>query len=158
LIFGARNTYFIPTFIDAGTLAAGVDNAWPPSPIRVALGATLDLNGFNATVGSLAGAGTVSLPSGPTKTLTTGTDNTSTTFSGVLRGSANLAKVGRGTFTLTVPSIQGPVTAINAGGGFMLSVGDMGTPAGRPLALSTINGGLGSDTVTLTPMPSGLEA
>jgi fibronectin-binding autotransporter adhesin len=114
-ILGGNNTYTGETAVNAGTLAAGVDNAWPPNPLRVALGATLDLNGFRATVGSLAGAGTVSFPPNPVRTLTTGMDNTATTFSGVIRGSGNLTKVGTGTFTLTAASTYTGETAILAG-------------------------------------------
>ena len=60
--------------------------------------ATLDLAGFNETIGSLAGAGDVTLGAG---VLNTGGDNTSTTFSGVISGSGGLVKAGSGAFTLT---------------------------------------------------------
>jgi hypothetical protein len=57
----------------------------------VASGAVLDLNGFSQTVGSLAGAGAVTLG---TATLTSGNDGTSTTFSGSMSGSGGLTKIG----------------------------------------------------------------
>ena len=50
----------------------------PFSAFTIASGATLNLASFNQTIGSLAGAGNVTLGAA---TLTTGNDNTSTTFS-----------------------------------------------------------------------------
>ena len=53
------NTYTGATTISAGTLQLGIDSSIPStSAVSVASGATLDLGGFNQTVGSLAGAGT----------------------------------------------------------------------------------------------------
>ncbi len=49
----------------------------------MASGARLDLNGYGQTIGSLAGAGSVALGA---RMLTTGGDNTSTLFSGVIDG------------------------------------------------------------------------
>ena len=73
------NSYLGATEVNAGTLQAGATNAFAPlSAFTVAGGATLDLAGFNQTIGSLAGAGNVTLGSA---TLTTGNDGTSTTFS-----------------------------------------------------------------------------
>src|SRR5262249_18503625 len=73
----------------------------------VASGATLDLEGNSETIGSLAGAGTVTSINGA-GALTTGADNTSTTFSGTIKdftgepaGTLALTKIGTGTLTLT---------------------------------------------------------
>ena len=51
--------------------------------MTVASGAIFNLNSFNQSIGSLAGAGNVTLGSA---TLTTGSDGSSTTFSGVISG------------------------------------------------------------------------
>ncbi len=101
-------------------LAAGV------SGFQIGANATFNLNTFNATVGSLsdvAGLGgtvTKSSASIPTVTLTVGTDNTSTTFSGVIGGGGNanaiaLVKTGTGTQTLAGANPYFGGTTINAG-------------------------------------------
>jgi autotransporter-associated beta strand protein len=115
LTLAAVNTYTGTTSILAGTLAQGIDNAVPPNPCIVAAGATFDLNGFNAALGSLAGGGTVSYPPQPIRTLTTGLDNSSTTFGGVIQGGLNLTKVGAGTFNLTGVNSYTGATSIFAG-------------------------------------------
>ena len=53
------NTYTGATNVNAGTLRVGAatNKITDASAVTVAGGATLDLNGFNETVGSLAGAG-----------------------------------------------------------------------------------------------------
>jgi len=98
-ILTAANTYSGATTVNAGTLQAGATNVFASSSaFTVANGATLGLSNFNQTIGSLAGAGAVTLGSA---TLTTGNDNTSTTFSGVISGSGSLTKIGSGVLTLS---------------------------------------------------------
>lgn len=85
--------------------------------VNVAATGLLDLAGKNETVGSLAGAGTVSLGTG---TLTTGGDNSSTTFSGAILGSSNpaqivLTKLGTGTMTLSGNNTFTGETIVNGG-------------------------------------------
>ena len=55
-------------------------------------------NGPGVTIGSLAGAGSVLLGA---NTLTIGSNNQSTTFSGVIQGSGGVTKTGTGTLTLS---------------------------------------------------------
>lgn len=57
---------------------------------------TLDLNGFSEVIGSLSGSGTVKLGNG----LTSGGNNSSTTFAGVIEGSGDFTKAGTGTLLL----------------------------------------------------------
>jgi len=113
LTLSGASSYSGATAVNAGTLQAGAANAFAPgSAFTVAAGAALDLNGFNQSIGSLAGAGSVRLGAA---TLTTGSDNTSTTFSGTISGAGGLTKIGTGALTLTgVSSYTGP-TAVNAG-------------------------------------------
>ena len=75
-------------------------------------GATLDLAGFNQTIGSLAGGGNVALGAA---ILTTGNDGTATTFSGGIGGSGGLTKVGGGVFTLAGTSGYTGATTVNVG-------------------------------------------
>ncbi|MGO4677881.1 autotransporter outer membrane beta-barrel domain-containing protein [Bosea sp. 2YAB26] len=61
----AANTYSGPTNINAGTLRAGGPNTFSPnSPVTVASGGTLDLNGFSHTLPSVANAGLVNMGTG----------------------------------------------------------------------------------------------
>ena len=75
-------------------------------------GATFNLNNFAETIGSLTGAGNVTLGTG---TLTAGGDNTATTYSGVMSGTGGLTKAGTGIFTLAGNNTYTGATTINAG-------------------------------------------
>ena len=102
LVLGGNNTYTGATAINAGTLAiAGSERIGDFSAVTVASGATLDLNDSDETIGSLAGAGSVMFGTQATASLTTGGNNTSTTFSGVLSEYGDLIKTGTGTLTLS---------------------------------------------------------
>ena|SRR5258708_6847765 len=113
LTLSGSSTYAGATAVNAGTLQAGAVNAFSPSSaLTVATGAILALNSSNQTIGSLAGAGSVTLGSA---TLTTGNDNTSTTFSGAISGTGGLTKIGAGTLTLSGSNSYSGGTALNAG-------------------------------------------
>ena len=106
-----------------GTLQAGAANAFSAtSAFTVAAGATLGLNNFNQTIGSLAGDGNVTLGSA---TLTTGGDNTSTTFAGGISGTGGLVKTGSGIMVLTGTNSYTGGTTINGFG--VLQLGDIDT-------------------------------
>ncbi|MFZ5778888.1 MAG: autotransporter domain-containing protein [Pseudomonadota bacterium] len=108
------STYSGATLVNMGTLQAGAVNAFSSnSAYTVAAGATLALAGFDQTIGSLTGSGSVALGSA---TLTTGNDNTSTSFSGTIAGSGGLTKIGTGTLTLTGTNTYTGPTTLNAGG------------------------------------------
>ena len=99
LVLSGAAGYGGATTVSAGVLQAGAANLFGAgAAMTVAGGATLDLNGFGQSVGSLAGAGSVAL--GPA-TLTAGADGTSTTFSGGISGTGALVKTGSGALTLT---------------------------------------------------------
>ncbi|MDR6872155.1 autotransporter-associated beta strand protein [Bosea sp. BE125] len=113
LTLSGLNTYTGTTLVDAGTLRAGAAGSFAPnSAFTVATGATLDLNGFSQTIGSLAGAGAVTLGAA---TLSAGADGGSTTFSGVLSGAGALIKAGTGTLTLTGTNAYTGTTTISGG-------------------------------------------
>ena len=119
LTLAGTSTYAGATTIAAGTLRLGAAGLLP-SAARVTLadraGATLDLNGFDQTIGSLAGGGsaggTLALGSG---TLTTGSDNSSSNFGGTIGGTGSLVKQGTGTFILTGASTYAGATQVAAG-------------------------------------------
>jgi outer membrane autotransporter protein len=113
LTLASTSSYTGATAVNGGTLQAGAANAFAPlSAFTVAAGATLGLNSFNQTVGSLAGAGSVTLGAA---TLTTGNDNTSTTFSGVISGTGGLVKIGGGVLTLSGANTYSGGTTIAGG-------------------------------------------
>jgi YVTN family beta-propeller protein/autotransporter-associated beta strand protein len=122
LTLSGSGTYTGATSVNAGTLQSGAVNAFSPfSAFTVASGATLNLASFNQTIGSLAGAGSVTLGSA---TLTSGNDNTNTMFSGTISGSGRLTKIGSGTFVLTGDNTYTGGTTISAG---TLQLGNGGT-------------------------------
>jgi fibronectin-binding autotransporter adhesin len=90
---------------------------------------TFALNGFNTVTGSLAGDGQVQLGSA---TLTTGGDNTSTAFAGVISGSGGLTKAGTGTLTLSAIHTYTGTTTVTAG-----TLSSSGTLAGQVVNLAT---------------------
>jgi autotransporter-associated beta strand protein/T5SS/PEP-CTERM-associated repeat protein len=113
LILSGASSYTGTTSVNAGTLQAGAANTFAPtSAFTVAAGATLNLNSFNQTIGSLAGAGNVTLGAA---TLTAGGDNTSTAFSGTLSGTGSLTKIGAGTLTLSGANIYSGGTTLAGG-------------------------------------------
>jgi autotransporter-associated beta strand protein len=119
LTLTGANTYSGATNVDAGTLQGGAVNTFSgASAFTVAGGAFLDLNGLNQVIGSLAGAGTVTNAGGATATLTTGADNTSTAFSGIIQNGASaiaLTKSGTGILTLSGVNTYTGITTVNAG-------------------------------------------
>ncbi|BEP71194.1 MULTISPECIES: autotransporter domain-containing protein [unclassified Variovorax] len=142
------NSYSGATWVQGGTLragsATGLSNA---SEFTVAGKARLDLNGFDATIGSLAGAGDVAVGTG---TLTTGGNDRSTQFAGRFSGSGGLVKAGAGRFELTGDS--GGFTGKTSVAQGMLSVN--GTLGGT---MAVLSGGRlqGTGTVGSTTVATG---
>jgi autotransporter-associated beta strand protein len=106
LLLTATNTYTGATMVSAGTLVAGNASAFGVNSAAMVTGGVLSLNGYNVTFGSLYGTGgTVNNNSLAASTLTVGSNNFSTSFSGSIAdgstGALSLVKVGTGTLTLT---------------------------------------------------------
>jgi autotransporter-associated beta strand protein len=141
LVLGGVNTYAGATNINAGTLRNGIANAiQDSSAVTVASGATYDLNGFSETIGSLAGAGTVTSGAVGALTLTAGGDNTSTLFSGVLQngsGTVAFTKSGTGTLTLSGANTYTGLTTVSGGILLIQNSAALGTAAGG----TTVNSG-----------------
>jgi outer membrane autotransporter protein len=128
LTLSGSSTYAGATALNVGTLQAAATNAFAAgSAFTVAGGAVLNLASFNQSIGSLAGAGSVTLGSA---TLTTGNDNTSTTFSGVISGTGGLTKTGTGTLTLAGVNTYLGATTINAGTLAVAADNNLGNAAG----------------------------
>jgi len=112
LTVSGASTYRGNTSVNVGTWQAGATNSYSQnSAYTVASGATLDLNGYNQSIKSLAGAGNVKLGTG---TLTT-VGSSSTTFSGAISGSGGLTKQGTSTLTLSGGNTYEGLTIVDRG-------------------------------------------
>ena len=99
LTLTGANTYGGNTSVGAGTLFIANSSATLPATTNLSLtsGATFDQNSFNQSVASLAGGGNVTLGTG---TLTTGSGNSDTAYSGSIGGAGGLTKTGTGNLTM----------------------------------------------------------
>jgi autotransporter-associated beta strand protein len=140
-LFGT-NTYTGATNVMSGQLQSDSAGAFSAaSAFTVAAGAAIELRGSQQSIGSLAGAGDVMNFNVAAATLTTGFDNSSTTFSGVISdnvGLLSLVKVGSGTQTLSGVNTYGGTTTVNGG---TLAVN--GSIATSPLTTVNAGGTLG---------------
>jgi autotransporter-associated beta strand protein len=141
LILSGTSSYTGATNVNAGILQAGATNVFAPaSAFTVASGATLNLNSFNETIGSLAGAGSGTLGSG-TLTLS----NASGTFSGIISGAGGSLVQTAGVETLTGANTYSGGTRLNdgtlvVGNNNALGTGMLAMAAGTTLSfLSTSN-------------------
>ncbi|MDZ4817960.1 MAG: autotransporter-associated beta strand repeat-containing protein, partial [Planctomycetota bacterium] len=99
------------TMIGDGTLRLGANGALPGA-ITIGSSATFDLNNFDTTIGSLTGAGAVTLGAGE---LATGGNNTTTTYSGDVSGAGGLTKTGSGVLSLSGANSYAGATRIHGG-------------------------------------------
>ena len=132
LILSGLNTYTGATNVTTGTLQLGAAGVIPDASALTVNG-TLDMKGFNETVGSLAGTGVVTNTTATAETLTVGGDGTSTTYSGTIiagSGSIALTKSGAGTLTLSGTNTYIGLTSISAGTIKLGNTAALGTTAG----------------------------
>ncbi|MCX6889879.1 MAG: autotransporter-associated beta strand repeat-containing protein, partial [Verrucomicrobia bacterium] len=139
----AGSTYSGTTTVAAGVLQAGIAQGFSgTSAHTVSAGAILRLNGFSATVGSLAGAGTVENGGASNVILTAGGDNSSTTFSGTLQNGATstlaLTKLGTGMLTLSGTNTNTGNFTVN-GGRLSMVTGTTTMSAGQFTTASAAN-------------------
>jgi autotransporter-associated beta strand protein len=112
------NTYTGSTLVDAGTLRLGATGVIPDGS-AVTVNGTLDLYGYSETVGSIAGSGFIDNTLGVgTYTLTSGFNNMSTSFSGIIKNSSGtiaFKKTGTGVQTISGGNTYSGSTTISAG-------------------------------------------
>jgi len=116
LQLGGSSTYTGSTLVTStGRVQVNANGAIPTgSAVVISSTGGIDFNaGGDVTIGSLAGTGTVTL--GGSHNLFVGGNNTSTTFSGVYSGVAQLVKNGTGTFTLSGINTYIGGTTLDAG-------------------------------------------
>ncbi|MEI6715403.1 MAG: autotransporter-associated beta strand repeat-containing protein, partial [Verrucomicrobiota bacterium] len=119
LVLGGANTFTGPVSVSGGTLRAGSTSAFGVG-VAVSLsngvGVGLDLAGFNQTISSLSGGGTlggdVSLGSG---VLTVGGDGSNTTYAGAVTGGGGFTKTGTGRLIISGSNGFTGVTTLSAG-------------------------------------------
>jgi autotransporter-associated beta strand protein len=100
---------------DGGVISFQEQSKGGKASISLSGNATLDISTHRVpgvTIGSLAGEGSVLLGA---NTLTIGSNNQSTTFSGVIQDSGGLTKTGTGTLTLTGANTYTGTTTVSAG-------------------------------------------
>ena len=129
-------------------ISTGVSGCIPSdSTVTVASNATLDLNGNQATIGGLTGAGNVVLGNGGI--LSVGISNgVSSTFGGVISGAGALTKTGNGSLILTGTNLYTGATTVN--GGVLLVQGNLAGTSSVTVSNGTLSGtGTVSGNVTV---------
>jgi autotransporter-associated beta strand protein len=106
----------LTNYISRKWLGVGATNVLPSTTALslTSSASKIDLNGVSQTVGSLSGVASseVQLNSG---SLIVGSDDTSTTFSGIISGAGFFKKIGTGTLTLTGANTYTAPTEISGG-------------------------------------------
>jgi len=175
-ILNGVNTYTGATYINGGTVKVGNSSALGvDSAVVVAdnLNATIDLNGNDLAIGSLAGGGgggtgvtsgqlTVATTGGNVKlganVLTVGGNNTTTAFGGIISGNGgSIVKVGTGTLTLNGVNTFTGGSTIKAGALQLMGVISSNNAAGGT-GLITLGDSAGSAAATLGLGSSGANA
>jgi autotransporter-associated beta strand protein len=147
----ANNSYAGGSVINAGTVQTDIANALPAAgavTLANAAGAMLNLNGYDQTIGTLAGGGTnggnISLGAATLTVSQTG----SGTFGGVISGTGGFSKGGSGTLTLSGSNAYAGATAVNAGT-LLVNGTSAGVGAVSVAATATL-GGSGSIAAAVT--------
>ncbi len=147
---GGANTFNGATTITGGVLRMDNSLALQNSTVTVSIadGLAFGTGITSATVGALSGASAFVLTNSDTNAvnLTTGGNNASTTYSGVLSGTgASLTKNGSGTLTLSGPNTYTGGTFLNVGtvainNGSALGSGTLTASNGTTISLITASG------------------
>ncbi len=170
--FSGTHTYSGDTYIRENVMQAGAANVFSPNSHFIIpnhnVGGKLDLNGFDNTIGSLAGDEPDAQVLLGAATLTTGgKGDASTAFAGVISGTGGLIKNGAGTFTLTGTNTYTGDTVVNAGvlavdgdaladtGKLVIASGAKVEPSGTEVVGSLFFGGVEQATGTWGATGSG---
>ncbi|MFM5984576.1 MAG: beta strand repeat-containing protein, partial [Sphaerospermopsis kisseleviana] len=147
LTLSASNDWRGSFVAGAGTTILTNGNAiYDTNAVTVSNTGTLVL-GSSETIGSLAGAGTVTLGA---NSLVTGSNSASTTYSGVIGGTGGIFKNGTGTFTLAGVNTLSGDTVVNGGtlafsngsaDSSIIRLGPNGSAGNTTLLLSDSDGG-----------------
>ena len=112
LTLSGTNTYGGATQFNNGAITLTGGSAIPDaSAVTFNSPSVTTLSNSNETIGSLAGDGTIATNG---YTLTTGGNNTDTTFAGVISGTGGLTKTGTGVLTLTGTNTYTGTTTVSA--------------------------------------------
>jgi outer membrane autotransporter protein len=113
LVLSGDNVHGGGTIVDGGTLQAGTTTAFAQDTAYTVDDGTLDLNGFDLAMSSLAGAGgTVAFGVGNVSV----DQSTDTSFAGAITGTGSFTKTGSGTLSLTGDSsAYAGAAAVDAG-------------------------------------------
>ncbi|MEI7901912.1 MAG: autotransporter-associated beta strand repeat-containing protein [bacterium] len=116
LTLNGANDFTGDTVINAGKLVIGHASALSGSSVTVNINGGLGVAVNAATLGNLAGAGSLGLTNGTSPvSLTLGGNNGDSTYAGALGGSGSLIKTGTGVFTLTGSHAIGGATTVSNG-------------------------------------------
>ena len=127
LWLNTANTYTGPTTVNGGLLRVWNTTIPASSPVVVNEGGGIDMRQDNLTIASLAGMGYVwfqNEAASGNKTLTVGSDNTSTTYAGTILNNGpsasgvvgSVVKTGTGTWTLSGTNGYTGATTVSGGG------------------------------------------
>jgi autotransporter-associated beta strand protein len=170
LTLSGANTYTGPTTVNGGILqASGAASTCFGNLSAVTLNnaASLDLNGTNQVIGSLAGASTAAMVTLGAGTLTTGGNGTNSTYAGGVNGAGGLTKIGPSTQTVAGTCTHTGSTTVAAGtllvngsvasspvtvavGGTLGGAGTLGRATTVNGTLAPGNNGVGALTITGT--------
>lgn len=156
LALSGSNTFSGGTALSAGSLILGHSLALQSSTLTLADGAALAFADIEtATLGGLAGAGNFTLRNNLAApvTLSVGTNNASTTFSGTLSGPGGIVKTGTGSLTLSGANTYNGTTTLSSG--TLIAGGNSSFGTGPLTIINGTLGGSGSPIVLGNPVNIG---